>query len=168
MHSSEAAVVTSTTIVEIRANKSREERACVLCVLCFALVFISKTLSTESLTRSSQATRAAPVAAKKCTLYFGNVTGMYRVFPFAVIIDSLNKNGATRLWSSLSSPVCASFFFRADLFEESLKNDLPFAGNRTVAATRKEWLRDIVAHRLICEIDGIKQEYFFFSIGHRV
>lgn len=67
---------------------------------------------------------AALVAAKNCTLHFGNVVGMYRVFPFAAPVDSLGKNGAAssrvRSGRVASLPLRLSFFSAlADRFVES-------------------------------------------------
>lgn len=105
--------------MHVEKRRIREgARAC-----CFALASTMEPLS-HSLTRHRLP--AALVAAKNCTLHFGNVVGMYRVFPFAAP-GSIRSTRTVRrargfaLGSGrLSLPLRLNLFFPlADRFVES-------------------------------------------------
>lgn len=84
--------------------------------------------SSESLVPSSQATRRVLVAAKNCALHFGNVVGMYRVFPFVAIVDPLDKNDAAVRSSMHEFALRLSLFLSLSLASIYLFSCLPLRG----------------------------------------
>jgi len=108
------------TCTRMHVETHTRESTCVR--VCFALASTSKLLS-HSLARHRLP--AALVAAKNCTLHFGNVVGMYRVFPFAAPVLSIRSTRTVRRARGFArveslSRCLLSFFFFVDRFVESL------------------------------------------------